>query len=74
MDTPRIDGADNRKLVGVGELARVLGLSERWIRGRLSRKELPCYRHGGATRFDVDEVLALMRRNIKPDVSESVTE
>ena len=44
----------------VKELARYLGMSERWIHERTRRDEIPCYRLGTALRFDPKEVYAWM--------------
>ena len=40
----------------VKELARYLGMSERWIHERTRRYEIPCHRLGTALRFDPQEV------------------
>ncbi len=47
----------------VRELAKFLGMSERWVHERTRRDEIPCHRLGTALRFDPNEVQAwLMQR------------
>ena len=50
------------RLMSVKELAEYLSISERWIRLRISRKEIPYYRLVGAIRFNPEEVIEYMRR------------
>lgn len=40
----------------VKDVARLLGMSERWIHERTRRREIPCYRFGTALRFDPEEI------------------
>lgn len=54
-DVPLI--ASNR-LITVRDLARLIGMSERWIHERTRRHEMPCYRFGTALRFDLKEIRA----------------
>ena len=50
-----------------GETLRRLGRSERWIRERVKRLELPCIRlDGGALAFDVDDLRAFARARRVP--------
>jgi excisionase family DNA binding protein len=63
----RPDGPDIRPITQgslwtVKELARYLGMSERWIHERTRRDEIPCHRLGSALRFDPQEVHVWMIR------------
>jgi len=53
---------DNLKLIGPSVLARCLGLSPSWVRAKAALNELPHYDCGGNRRFDLEEVLAFLRR------------
>jgi hypothetical protein len=57
-----------RFLVDFRGLAKALGLTERWVREQTTRRALarpdpiPHYRLGGRVHFNVDEVIAWLRR------------
>jgi hypothetical protein len=59
---------DTRFLVDFQGLANALGLTERWARAQTTRKALarpdpiPYYPIGGLVRFNIDEVIAWLRR------------
>ena len=55
-DDPDIRRITRDGLWTVKELARYLGMSERWIHERTRRDEIPCHRLGTALRFDPQEV------------------
>ena len=48
----------NERLLSVKELARLIGVSTRWIHERTRRHEIPCYRFGTAVRFSPEEIRA----------------
>jgi excisionase family DNA binding protein len=50
------------RLLTARELGEVLGLSPATILDRWERGELPGYKVGRAVRFDLEEILALTRR------------
>ena len=55
------NASDTRQITQEGlwtvkELARYLGMSERWVHERTRRDEIPCHRLGTALRFDPREV------------------
>jgi excisionase family DNA binding protein len=50
------------KLVTASELAEAIGLKPGTILDRWERGELPGYRFGRSVRFDLEEILALGRR------------
>ncbi len=50
-----------KALVGVQEMARILGVPASWIYDRTRRGALPCLRCGKYIRFDPDEVLVFLR-------------
>lgn len=52
----------NKRLVGTSELARTLGFSVPTIWAMVRRGEIPAVAVGGRYRFDVDEVLATLKR------------
>jgi hypothetical protein len=58
--------ADNGFLVDYRGLAKALGLTERWAREQTTRKALaqpiPHFKIGSLVRFDIDEVIARLRR------------
>jgi excisionase family DNA binding protein len=43
-------------LLSVRDVARLLGMSTRWVHERTRRREIPCYRFGSALRFHPTEV------------------
>lgn len=47
-----------------GELAQVLGMSERWIAYRV-KEGMPSYRYGRARRFRLSEVQAWVQRRAR---------
>ena len=59
---------DTGFLVDFRGLAKALGLTERWVREQTTRRALarpdpiPYFRIGGIVRFDIDEVIAWLRR------------
>ena len=69
--------SNGRRLVGVKEIAEVLGVSPGWVyrRTRLGGHVIPHYKVGRHVKFDADEVLAFIRdgkaagKLDEPDVS-----
>ena len=59
---------DIRLLVDFRGLAKALGLTERWVREQTTRRALaqpdpiPHFKIGGRVHFNVDEVIAWLRR------------
>jgi len=49
-------------LLTVRDVARLLGMSERWVHERTRRREIPCYRFGTALRFHPEEIRAWMTK------------
>ena len=49
-------------LVGAKSLASILSVSRRWIRHQAARGALPHFQMAGIRRFDLEEILSLMRR------------
>lgn len=47
---------DNKKWMNVGQVAQLIGSSERHIYTLVSQKGVPFYRFGGKIRFDRDEI------------------
>lgn len=67
------DGVAPRRITQEGlwrvkELARYLGMSERWIHERTRRDEIPCHRLGTALRFDPQEVHVWMIQRRESEV------
>ena len=54
------------RLATARELAELLSLSPATVLDKWERGELPGYRIGRAVRFDVDEILALTRKEARP--------
>ncbi|MBI3248792.1 MAG: helix-turn-helix domain-containing protein [Deltaproteobacteria bacterium] len=46
-------------------LARALGCSLAWVRKTTQRKQLPHYQLGRGVRYDLDEVLAHLKREVR---------
>ncbi len=44
------------RLLTVRDLAKLLGMSTRWVHERTRRREIPCYRFGSVLRFHPTEV------------------
>jgi predicted DNA-binding transcriptional regulator AlpA len=59
---------DTRLLVDYRGLAKALGLTERWVKAQTTRHALarrdpiPHFKIGRLVRFDIDEVIAWLRR------------
>ncbi len=57
---PKVDDAkqtsDETRLLSVRDIARLLGMSTRWVHERTRRREIPCYRFGSVLRFHPTEV------------------
>ena len=43
-------------LIGLPELQKHFGFSERWWRYRIAERDFPTHRYGGRLRFDLQEV------------------
>ncbi|PYU20745.1 MAG: hypothetical protein DMG30_20065 [Acidobacteria bacterium] len=43
-------------LLSVKDVARLLGMSTRWVHERTRRREIPCYRFGSVLRFHPVEI------------------
>ena len=55
---------DGPMLVGVGEIAKIIGVSPAFLRQLVRDKRIPFYRVSERTaRFDIDEVREYMRQN-----------
>jgi len=50
------------RLVGTKTLASILQVSDRWVRHQAQRGALPHFQLAGVRRFDLEEILALMRQ------------
>lgn len=56
---------NNISLLSCAELAEKLGMTEKAIRRRVERNEIPVVKVGRAVRFDVDEVLKWLSKGAK---------
>ena len=60
-------------LISIADMASLLGVSQRWLRLRIERGEVPYYRHTGIIRFDPREILNLLRHETRNAYSENVS-
>ncbi len=47
---------ENEAMIDIPSLCKYFGVSERWVRSRISEKTIPCYKMEGLWRFKKKEV------------------
>lgn len=55
-----VESVENRQLVDVQEMARILQVPVSWIYRKTRFNEIPCVRVGKYVRFDPEKVLAYL--------------
>lgn len=59
-----IEQLEDRQLVGVHEMARILQVPESWLYRKTRFHEIPCVRIGKYVRFEPDKVIAHFREEL----------
>jgi len=62
------------RLIGSKALAKSLGLSETWVRAAAAARQIPFYQCGGQRMFDLDEILAFLRREVATEGTQAQPE